>query len=535
MKNFKKIEFIKYFYLIAITLLNINNINGQVVPQGLMQQINAYPRSIYSNASFNLAPNNNINPYSYYRSYIISNSKFSFNNLTSYSLQFLIKGRKYKESNCFFCPVVDYGTMVSFATNSIYEIGNPNIFLKYYLKGPSIATYRKVFSKYDTIIPSNNFKFEVSYQITSTYDGSKFCDYVNGILVSTINKPQNTEWQVDNLYLVLGTKDGITPIIIDEVRFWDKALTAEEISTNWNTSLTGNEVGLKLYYNFDNQGYPNQNNQNIGFIKDITTNNNNGSINYSALNGPSNNFVDDISFNNHFKKFNFDLNNLDCYPGTSNLIFNNIPTQGKLYNLDNFSNNLQFYKNTNYDRIAQPTYNADGGRSIGIQDIYGKSNLNTGIDGDMSISIEAWVKLNALNNMSIVSIGENYDGNQFEMALSDNKLQLNIGGNNKLINTSSLLKNKWYYMVCTYDNWQYNIYINGINERTGWYVGPPPYSAPTENDIFVPQNTVNTPLYIGTSQSSFNGKLGSLIIYNSLLSASEILNKFNATKARFGY
>jgi len=206
-----------------------------------------------------------------------------------------------------------------------------------------------------------------------------------------------------------------------------------------------------------------------------------------------------------------------------------------LYNLKNFENTLQFYNSIGYNQLASPIYYADGGRSIGIQGMYGKTNMNTGIDGDIPITIEAWVKLNALNNISIVSIGENYDGSQFEMAVLNNKLILNVGGNNQLSSNSSLIMNKWYHIVLKYNSWQYTIFINGINERIGWYVGPPPYLPFTENDVLVPLNITNTPLYIGTSQRPFNGKIGILNLYNRALSTTEILNKYNATKVRFGY
>jgi hypothetical protein len=121
------------------------------------------------------------------------------------------------------------------------------------------------------------------------------------------------------------------------------------------------------------------------------------------------------------------------------------------------------------------------------------------------------------------------------MAVLNNKLILNVGGNNQLSSKSSLMMNKWYHIVCTYDSWQYNIFINGINERIGWYVGPPPYVPFTENDVKVPLNIINTPLYIGTSQRPFNGKIGLLNVYNRAISTTEILNKYNATKSRFGY
>jgi hypothetical protein len=138
-------------------------------------------------------------------------------------------------------------------------------------------------------------------------------------------------------------------------------------------------------------------------------------------------------------------------------------------------------------------------------------------------------------SVSIVSIGENYDGSQFEMAVLNNKLILNVGGNNQLSSNSSLIMNKWYHIVLKYDSWQYTIFINGINERIGWYIGPPPYLPFTENDVLVPLNITNTPLYIGTSQRPFNGKIGILNVYNRALSTTEILNKYNATKVRYGY
>jgi hypothetical protein len=55
------------------------------------------------------------------------------------------------------------------------------------------------------------------------------------------------------------------------------------------------------------------------------------------------------------------------------------------------------------------------------------------------------------------------------------------------------------------------------------------------NAIFSPINTTNTNIYIGNSLRPFNGKLGSLKVYKRVLSPTEILNKYNATKSRFGY
>ena len=68
------------------------------------------------------------------------------------------------------------------------------------------------------------------------------------------------------------------------------------------------------------------------------------------------------------------------------------------------------------------------------------------------------------------------------------------------------------------------------------YIGAPPYSrVPNENDILVPPNIINTPLYIGTNQKLFDGKIGILNVYDRALKASEITNKYNASKMRFGH
>ncbi|MCC6701372.1 MAG: T9SS type A sorting domain-containing protein [Fluviicola sp.] len=58
-------------------------------------------------------------------------------------------------------------------------------------------------------------------------------------------------------------------IFIDEVRIWNTAKTASELAANMNTCLAGNEAGLALYYDFENEPVS-------GTITDKTANNNDG-------------------------------------------------------------------------------------------------------------------------------------------------------------------------------------------------------------------------------------------------------------------
>ena len=79
---------------------------------------------------------------------------------------------------------------------------------------------------------------------------------------------------------------------MDEVRFWNVPLTQNQIKSNANVSLRGNESGLLAYYQF-NQGTPGGNNTALTTLTD-TTGNFNGSLSTGTLtlNGSDSNFVD---------------------------------------------------------------------------------------------------------------------------------------------------------------------------------------------------------------------------------------------------
>ena len=112
----------------------------------------------------------------------------------------------------------------------------------------------------------------------------------------------------------------------------------------------------------------------------------------------------------------------------------------------------------------------------------------------------------------------------------------NLNGNLNIKSDRTLLANTWYHIVIVCDYYDMDgqilyIYINGAIDND--YVRS--FYATDIDTYFSPINTTNTNIYIGNSLRPFNGKLGVLKVYKRVLSATEILNKFNATKARFGY
>jgi hypothetical protein len=269
-----------------------------------------------------------------------------------------------------------------------------------------------------------------------------------------------------------------------------------------------------------------------------------------ALSGSQQNFISDISPTTTYDSLilSLDANNLDSYPGNGRgTTYGNTNNKSAFIWHDLYkTTNLFFYNSSSYDvnQLAGPILNADGGRSLFINNIYGKTNTASGISGYGRRSFEAWVKFNSLNNNSVVSIGNLANNDLFEMAVNNGKLILNTGAdfssNLNIKSNRTLLANTWYHIVVIYEPYLvisetpkfFTMYINGAFEND--YLTALNANQ-TSLDIFTTINTTNTNIYIGNSLRPFNGKLGSLKIYNRVLSATEILNKYNATKSRFGY
>lgn len=551
----------KFIYILSWLLFFIKYSFGQVVPHGL---INKKEHNATSIASYNGAFQFNYDRYPAPR--IQNNTNWSFNANSAYTFQFEIQKHVPTTTDIIHIPGTDYSSempIIGFTTGELNK--NSSVFLFtiktiweagqvpmehnfiWYVAGVPVGTnkdfgYYKDF-RFGIYTSSPLVPYTKSWHFTITYNNKTWRFYVNGIKV---HEYQNVTYGwTGSGKLIIGSTYKITKklqpkFILDEFRFWDRALDGDEIAYNWNKSLFGNENGLKIYYNFNDQGRGNENNMQIQNIIDKSLNNNNATLNYTDLINDDNNFVSEKNFKSDDKflrqtpfLFKFDANNYESYPGTNK--HNNPISAGKLYNLIDFENNLQFYTNTSYNQVTDPFYHIDGGRSLGIYGIYGKSIFNSGISGGDTIRIEAWVQFNSINNQSIFSIGENYNGKKFEIAVINKKIQLDIGGDT-LSSISNLIAKKWYYITLTYVNSEYKIFLNDILETTGRYVGPPPHSnILNANDIIFPQNITNTPIYIGKTNSPFDGKISILNIHNRGINDNEVAARFYFNKARFGY
>lgn len=521
-------------YFIILSFFLVGYANAQIMPQTFISNNNAYPTSLGANASFDIESATSGLAANTYPA-IKSDFSFNFTNTTPYTIQFWVAKKVSNTASRGFIGFTTAADGLSYSAGSV---------LFYEFSGSILRNFVKNDYLNDNISLAG-FALNTMYQITTTYDGTNWRNYVNGQLVNT---NRNTATFNSTANLMLGNIGGYTNIVLDEVRFWNKALTADEITNNWNKPLTGYETGLKLYYNFNNQGYAAENNTYIKSLKDKSINNYKGTFLNMALSGSQQNFISDISPTTTYDSLilSLDANNLDSYPGNGRgTTYGNTNNKSAFIWHDLYkSTNIFFYNSSSYDvnQLAGPILNADGGHSLFINNIYGKTNTISGISAYARRSFEAWVKFNTLNNNSVISIGNMANYDLFEMAANNNKLILSIGTDltSKLnIKSNQTLKtNTWYHVVIVYNPYNangkfYYLYINGSLDND--YYSALSASQTTIDAIFTQQNTTNTNIYIGNSLRPFNGKLGILQIYNRELGADEVLNKYNATKSRYGY
>jgi hypothetical protein len=130
------------------------------------------------------------------------------------------------------------------------------------------------------------------YHVAVTYDATTTTLklYKNGNLVATnTNVPQVSNGNI----IRLGSFDNAVNLFngkMDEVRIWDRVLTACEIQYNKDAELASGQTGLLAYYKC-NQGNTNLDNGGEIDLIDATTNGFDGAIINFQLNGTTSNFI----------------------------------------------------------------------------------------------------------------------------------------------------------------------------------------------------------------------------------------------------
>jgi len=183
--------------------------------------------------------------------------------------------------------------------------------------------------------------------------------------------------------------------------------------------------------------------------------------------------------------------------------------------------------------INGPTFSTGSLGSIvfdGVDDYVGITGIQT-----PSFSISAWINLSELNKFHGImgraaSIWS--DTSYAFRVISDNRLNilLSNSGNTSIfteVQTSPLFDiNTWYHVAVTFAKPNIALYVNGVSRATGTF----------NYDLY---NSTSNSIIGGYAYSNglsylMKGQIPNIQFYNRALSATEVLQNYNALKGRFG-
>ena len=168
-----------------------------------------------------------------------------------------------------------------------------------------------------------------------------------------------------------------------------------------------------------------------------------------------------------------------------------------------------------------PTYNSSNGGSVvfdGTND-YGIAGSGLAITGNLTVA--AWVRPTSFANQgNIVSKSSNLG---YRMRFQSNGTFWMYSNTNTITSPSAYTINNWFHTVGVFSSTGLRMYINGSLVQSNGTAFSPSY--------FSSSFTVGG---FSNYQELFQGRIANVSVYNRALSATEVLQNYNAQKARFG-
>ena len=220
------------------------------------------------------------------------------------------------------------------------------------------------------------------------------------------------------------------------------------------------------------------------------------------------------------------------YGGTSGIVSNNIVLDLNATNSSSYSGSgttwTDLSSSSNNGTLTNgPTFDSGNGGSIVFDGTNDRVQFGSDIfDPNSNFTISVWLNLDAVTgNYTIVS--DYSDTGSFQLRYKNgNGVQIvdsNIVNVGIFSSSETLSASTWYNITVTRSTNTYTYYLNGSSVST-----------------LTSTNTFDRgPQTIGANYSFtsewFDGKIAQVFAYSSVLSASEVLQNYNATKATYGY
>ena len=243
----------------------------------------------------------------------------------------------------------------------------------------------------------------------------------------------------------------------------------------------------------------------------------------------------------NFKVYNRALSATEIltdYFSTKNRFFpnENIVTNGLILNIDaSKSNSYSGIGNTIYDLsgsgntgvlINGPTFSASNGGSILFDNVNDYVSFGTSSSvKPTQLSLACFFKINAINapNVSVGKQGTGLGAASYSLVVQFGKLNFRIESGGRQDASYTFSNTSTYnYAVGTYDGSALKLYLNGALVGT----------ATTSVSIIYSDSY---PLLMGYYANAFatNMNIGSMQLYNRALSATEVMQNFNAMRERY--
>ena len=180
--------------------------------------------------------------------------------------------------------------------------------------------------------------------------------------------------------------------------------------------------------------------------------------------------------------------------------------------------------------VNGPTFSSANGGSIvfdGVDDYC----FMTGFLTANFMTLCCWFRTSVQqNNKYLVAFGKNLTGNNgFDLTFQDTQIgsyiaTTGVGGGGNLY-TTTYYDNQWHNLATSYDGSAAKTYYDGILVATR--------SGMSGNLDIEATKRLNIGSWVNNGVNA-NCRISSVIIYNRALSATEVLQNYNATKTRFG-